>query len=135
MKPFKARVNELALAGLSEDALKRKLRIDTSLDPDEITDAFLETYALLEPFGVGNPSPVFVTEDVDVVRAPQKLKGRHCKVHVSKGGRTIEAIAWDKAEWADSLGLGRRVSLAYSLQFSDYLGEHRPYLSLEDIRT
>lgn len=134
MKPFKTKVNELAAAGLSEDDLKKKVRIDSSLDPDEITDAFLEKYGLLEPFGVGNPSPVFVTEDVEVVRAPQKLQGRHCKIHVSKRGRTIEAIAWDKADWADSLGLGRRLKLAYSLQFSNYLGENRPYLSLEDIQ-
>jgi hypothetical protein len=30
---------------------------------------------------------------------------------------------------------GRRLNLAYSLQFSNYLGENRPYLSLEDIQT
>jgi len=134
LEPFKAAVNGLAAAGLSDDDLKKKIRIDSALDPAEITDSFLEMYALLEPFGMGNPSPVFVTEDVDVVRAPQKLQGRHCKIHVAKGGRTIEAIAWNKAEWADSLALGRRLKLAYSLQFSNYLGENRPYLSLEDIQ-
>jgi len=134
LNPFKAAVNALAAAGLSDDDLKKKIRIDSALDPAEITDSFLEKYALLEPFGVGNASPTFVTEDVDVVRGPQILQGRHCKIHVAKGGRTIEAIAWDKADWADSMGLGRRLKLAYSLQFSNYLGENRPYLSLEDIQ-
>jgi single-stranded-DNA-specific exonuclease len=135
LKPFKAAVNELAAVGLSDDDLKKKIRIDSALDPAEITDSFLEMYALLEPFGMGNPSPVFVTEGVEVVRAPQKLQGRHCKIHVAKGGRTIEAIAWNKADWADSMAPGRRLNLAYSLQFSNYLGENRPYLSLEDIQT
>lgn len=135
MPSFRDDVNRFAEGQLSEEDLKRKVRIDTTLDPDEITDEFLSSYALLEPFGVGNPTPVFMTEAAQVASAPQKLQGRHCKFLIRKGGRTIEAIGWDKGGWVDSVTAGEKLSLAYSLQFSTYLGQTRPYLCLEDIRS
>lgn len=135
MASFKGDINSYAEGRLSEEDLKRKVRIDTALDPGEITDEFLAGYALLEPFGVGNPTPVFMAAGAQVASAPQKLQGRHCKFLVRKGGRTIEAIGWDRGAWADSVTAGEKLSLAYSLQFSTYLGVTRPYLCLEDIRS
>jgi single-stranded-DNA-specific exonuclease len=135
MSAFKDEVNAYTEGQLSEEDLKPKVRVDTTLDPDEITDEFLGGYSLLEPFGVGNPTPVFMAADVQVASAPQKLQGRHAKFLVRKAGRTMEAIGWDKGGWADSLTAGDKLSLAYSLQFSTYLGATRPYLNLEDIRS
>jgi single-stranded-DNA-specific exonuclease len=134
MKPFKEAVNGLADGQLSADDLKRKVRIDAPLDLADIDTEFLRAYSWLEPFGVGNATPVFMTAEAEVASAPQKLQGRHCKFLVKQNGRTIEAIGWDKDRWADSVGRGSRLSLAYSIQYSNYLGETRPYLSLEDIR-
>lgn len=135
MGPFRDDVNAFAAERLSDDDLKRKVRIDTSLDPNEITPGFLDGYALLEPFGVGNSTPVFMTEGVEVAGAPQKIQGKHCKLLVRKGGRVMEAIAWDKADWSGSITRGDTLSLAYTLQFSNYLGVTHPYLCLEDIRS
>jgi single-stranded-DNA-specific exonuclease len=135
MDAFRAEVNAFAAARLSDEDLARKVRLDAVLDPGEITPEFLEKYALLEPFGVGNATPVFMTEKVRVVRAPQRLQGRHCKLVVHKGSRQVEAIGWDKGDWAATVTAGDRLDLAYSLQFSSYFGAPRPYLCLEDIRS
>ena len=134
MDAFRAEVNAFAADRLSEEDLARKVRLDAVLDPDEITPEFLEKYARLEPFGVGNSTPVFMTEKAEVTRAPQKLQGRHCKLVVRKAGRMVEAIGWDKGAWADTITAGDKLDLAYSLQFSTYFGDPRPYLCLEDVR-
>ncbi len=135
MDAFKAEVNAFAAGRLSDEDLARKVRLDAVLDPAEITSGFLEKYALLEPFGVGNSTPVFMTEKAEVTRAPQKLQGRHCKLVVRKGGPSVEAIGWDKGAWADTITAGDKLDLAYSLQFSTYFGSPRHYLCLEDIRS
>jgi single-stranded-DNA-specific exonuclease len=132
---FKAAVNEWTSARLADEDLKKKTRIDTTLDPAEIDGTFLEKFGLLGPFGMGNPSPVFMTEGAEVASVPQKLQGRHCKMMIKKDGRTMEAVGWDKADWAETLTRGSRLSLVYSLQFSNYLGQHKPYLSLEGFRS
>ncbi len=138
MPRFREAVNAYAGERLTDDDLKRKLRIDASLDPEGITDEFRKAYALLEPFGVGNPTPVFMAEGVQAASAPQRLQGRHLKFLVSKGGRVMEAIGWDKWEttgWGGAVTRGDLLSLAYSIQLSTYLGVTRPYLCLEDIRS
>ncbi len=131
---FKQAVNAVAAARLSENELRNKILIDSRLDFAEINAAFFEGHALLFPFGVGNPRPVFMTEKAEIVGPPQNLKGRHSKFLIRQDRRVFEAIAWDRGDWAQNVRSGGRVSLAYTIQFSNYLGKERPYLCLEGFR-
>jgi single-stranded-DNA-specific exonuclease len=131
---FRAAVNDQAASRLSEDDIRKKIFIDAGLDFNDLSGAFFETYGLLAPFGVGNPTPLFKTERAQVASAPQRLKERHIKFQVQQAGRTLEAVGWDKGSWADSLSRGDQVDLAYTLQFSTYLGQERVQLSLRDVR-
>ena len=67
-------------------------------------------------------------------RDVKKIQGRHSKFLVQNNGKIFESIAWRKSEWADELNAGDRVDLVYSLMTSEYLGEERVTLSLEDIK-
>jgi single-stranded-DNA-specific exonuclease len=134
MPAFRAAINDLAVSRLSEEDIRKKVFIDAGLDFENLTGAFFETYALLAPFGVGNPTPLFMTERAEIASPPQRLKERHIKFLVRQSGRTLEAVGWDKGAWADSLSRGDQVDLAYSLQFSTFLGQDRVQLSLRDVR-
>ena len=131
---FKETLNPLAEARIPEDSLRRKLRIDAPLDFRAIDDGFLEALGWLVPFGVGNPKPLFVAEDVEVVSEPQVLQGKHLKFLARQGGRVLEALGWDKADWRHVLRRGCRVSLAFSVARSEYLGEPKTNLFIEDLR-
>ncbi len=135
MSSFRALVNELAAARISDADLQRKIPIDTRLCLDEIQPALLKDYVLLWPFGMGNPKPVFMTERVKVAGPPQTIQGKHAKLLVKQSGRTVEALGWDKADWAATIKKGDEIDIAYSLQFSEYMGEEKVSLTLEDIRT
>jgi len=135
MAAFKETLNPLAEARISEDSLKRKIRLDGPLEFAAIDDRFLETLSLLVPFGVGNPKPLFLAENVEVVGEPQVLQRKHLKFLARQNGRVFEALGWDKAEWRHVLRRGGRVSLAFSLMTSEYLGEEKVSLSIEDLRT
>jgi single-stranded-DNA-specific exonuclease len=134
MAAFKETLNPLAEARISEDALTRKIRIDGPLGFAEIDDAFLETFGLLVPFGVGNPKPLFVAEEVEVVGEPQVLQGKHLKFLARQGGRVFEALGWDKSDWRHVVHRGGRVSLAFSLGRSEFMGETRTNLIIEDLK-
>jgi single-stranded-DNA-specific exonuclease len=134
MANFKEHINAYAHAQITNEQLKRKINIDARVDFTDINLATLDILSLLSPFGLGNPKPVFLTEKVEIVAPPKKIQGRHSKFLVQKNGRMFESIAWRQGEWADELNAGDRIDLAYSLMTSEYLGEERITLSLEDIK-
>lgn len=134
MQSFRQSANEYVAGRISGEDLKRKIRIDSSLEFKEIDDNLLHFLSLMSPFGVGNPKPVFATEGVELTSAPRIMQNKHLKLFVRKDGRVFEALGWGKASWAESLTRGDRVDLAFGLQVSEYMGEERLQLILEDIR-
>jgi single-stranded-DNA-specific exonuclease len=134
LKPLKERVNRMAEAKLSEEDLKKKVKIDVKIDFADINIPFIEHFFRLSPFGVGNPKPVFLTEDAEVLSHPQLLHEKHLKFSVGKNGRSFEALGWEKGPWITGIKKGDRISLVYSLQFSSFLGQEKISFSIEDIR-
>jgi hypothetical protein len=53
---------------------------------------------------------------------------------VKQKGRILEALGWEKAEWAQYIQRGDTINLAYSFQISEYLGEEKLSLNLEDLK-
>ncbi|MGZ5479971.1 MAG: single-stranded-DNA-specific exonuclease RecJ [Candidatus Aminicenantales bacterium] len=134
MAAFKAALNPLAEARIAEDSLKKKIKIDGPLELSAVDERFMSTFALLVPFGAGNPKPLFMADNVEIISEPQVLQGKHLKFLARQDGRVLEALCWDKADWRHVVRRGSRVSLAFSIMTSEYLGEQRTNLSIEDLR-
>ncbi len=134
MKPFKEAINAFVDSRITENHLKRKLHIDAKLNFGDIDFSLLEILSLLSPFGLGNPRPLFLTERAEVAGQPRKIQGKHSRFLVKKDGRVFEALGWRRGEWADQVKTGDRIDLVYTLQMSEYLGEEKLNLSLEDMR-
>ncbi|MGD8536755.1 MAG: single-stranded-DNA-specific exonuclease RecJ [Candidatus Aminicenantes bacterium] len=134
MKRFKESINVIASERISDEDLKRKVVIDSKLEFPDITSSFLEKYFLLSPFGVGNPRPVFFTEGAEVADEPKKIKQKHSKLLLKQEKKVFEALGWDRVDWAQGLQRGDKIDVAYSFQFSEYLGETKLSLSIEDIK-
>lgn len=132
---FKKTLNDYAETRITEEHLKRKISIDARLDFQSIDSSFLENLEFLAPFGVGNPRPVFLSESVEVISHPKKIQQKHSKFLVKQKGRIFEAIGWRRGDWADEIRRGDCLDIAYTLHFSEYLGEERLTLSLEDIKS
>ncbi|MHB8053818.1 MAG: single-stranded-DNA-specific exonuclease RecJ [Candidatus Aminicenantales bacterium] len=132
---FKEAMNRFAEARLSPGDLRPSLSIDARLGFAEIDRALNRMLSLLEPHGIGNPRPVFMTEGAEIVGPPQSLKaGRHSKFLLRHGGRTFEGLGWDHGEWAGRFASGDRIDCAYTFNTSIFGGQERLYLSLEGLR-
>jgi single-stranded-DNA-specific exonuclease len=132
---FKKAANAYVDSRITDEHLRRKIYIDSKIDFSDISSSFIENFSLLSPFGVGNPKPIFMTERAEVVREPIKIQAKHVKLIVRQKGRIFEALGWERGEWAQSVQKGDKIDLAYSFQFSEYRGEEKLSLSLEDIKT
>ncbi len=134
MQGLKKRMNAYVNSRITDEQLKRKIYIDAKVGFEDINLSLLDILSMFSPFGLGNPRPLFLTEMAEIVTKPRKIHGKHCKFLVKQDGRIFESIGWGKGEWADEMETGDKLNIIYSLQISEYLGEERLTLFLEDAK-
>ncbi len=71
------------------------ISVDAELPLDGISPELFKTLRMLEPFGMGNPEPVFTARDVRLKSPPLVMKDKHVKLRVGAAllddGQMIEA--------------------------------------------
>jgi single-stranded-DNA-specific exonuclease len=82
---------------LSEEVLQRSLRLDHELPFTNIDVEFLRWHELLQPFGNGNPQPVFFARAVEPVGAPRVSNEKHLIFRLRQGDRQRRAVYFDGA--------------------------------------
>jgi len=124
------------LAGREPECL---LKIHAELPLDRITPVLAGWLRKLEPFGHGNPEPVFVARGVRLLAAPRLMKERHLRLELAQDSSqprplpgssgALRAIGWNMAARAAELGLaqGSLIDLAYRIREN----EHPEYGGLE----
>ena len=97
---------------------------DASVRLADLTPAFFTAYEQLEPFGNGNPEPVFVAEALRLAAPIRPLGDRHLALQVEEpeSGRRFRATAWSRrSNWlqrarAEAWSPGMRFDLAFRLR-------------------
>ena len=90
---FRRRINEYARTNF-EYMPYPVVRIDCKVNPKVLTPEFLEGFKELEPFGAGNPQPVFGLFKMKVERITPLAKGKYTKLTLSKKGFGIDVISF-----------------------------------------
>jgi single-stranded-DNA-specific exonuclease len=106
------------------DAPEAGMDIDLALAIGDITLDLARQIRDLEPFGEGNPQPVFLVEDAIVREIDQVGAGEHVLLRVaasgSKGQHTIQAMAFGFANEMAYLRPGDHVDLCVALSVDEY---------------
>ena len=135
LKELRARLTDFANDTLSPEDLIPRLRVDGHLPLASITPAVVEGLKAMEPFGSGNPRPVFHTGAVQLTKKPRVLKNQHLSMSIRQGARVFRAVAWRMADRAEFITQhGARLDVAFNLTENDYRGEHTIELSVADVR-
>jgi single-stranded-DNA-specific exonuclease len=118
---------------------EHRLHIHAELPLDRITSVLVGWLRKLEPFGHGNPEPVFVARRVRLLSSPRILKERHIRLELAQdsvqppplpnSSGAMRALGWHLAARATELGLtqGSLIDLAYRIREN----EHPEYSGLE----
>src|SRR5271165_4577287 len=106
------------------------LEYDGEISLDDVDQHFWEELATLEPFGAGNPTPVFVARGVKLIQPPRILKEKHLKLRVAPAGgtgngepqRAQEVVGWRMAERAlqEPLLMGDVLDLAFTVDYNTH---------------
>ncbi|CQR74014.1 single-stranded-DNA-specific exonuclease RecJ [Sporomusa ovata] len=131
---LRERLNSLAAETLSADDYVPVLTIDSILPLEEINASFLEQLASLEPYGFGNPSPVFACHNI--VMKEKRLIGqqnRHLKLKL-KHTAIKDVIAWNMAELSPILTCDKAIDLVFVPKFNEWQGHKNVQLIAHDVR-
>jgi single-stranded-DNA-specific exonuclease len=131
---FIREINKVAQPLLSPEILQKKIKIDLKLNFDQLNLELLNKIRSFEPYGIGNPVPVFVSKKVRVKDA--RLVGRdrsHLKLNLDDGFMEFGAIAFGFGEFYQKLSPDRLVDVAFSLEENEWNGNVDLQLKVKDI--
>jgi single-stranded-DNA-specific exonuclease len=116
---------------LSNEALQPCVRLDHELAFTEIDVDFLRWHEMLQPFGNGNPQPLFLARDVQPVAPPRVMNDKHLLFRLRQGDchrravyfnaelNQLPATPWD---------------VAFRIRADEYQGETLIAMHVEAVR-
>lgn len=132
---FKKAFNEFACEHLTESDLIPKLPLDFETNIQTLTLQTLEQFSILEPFGLENPSPRFISKNLSI-EGPPSLMGQdqlHLSMRVSDGSYKLRTIGWRKSEHYTTFKRSDiSIDMAYSPEINEYNGSRSIQLILEE---
>ncbi len=119
------------------DIFVPKLDIAIELGANELTLDLVEEISKLEPYGMGNPKPLFMLKDIEVNTNWTKACGSnktHLKFSGKKNGSYLNGIGFSLAERYDNLGNPEQVDIAFTPNINEYNGKVSAQMMIEDLK-
>ncbi len=131
---FRAKVNARAKQLWSDAPAGRKcLAIDAELPLSGLGEPLMKQIDRLEPFGQGNAPPLLLARAARLCEEPRAVgDGKHLMLALRDGGRAFRAMAFQQAERAGGLALGRALDLVYTPRWNTFRGRTALELVVHD---
>jgi single-stranded-DNA-specific exonuclease len=131
LESFRARFAEYVASNTSEEQRLPTLVYDAEITFEQLSLEFLASYDLLQPFGNGNPQPVFIARNVGLSRPPLHMKNQHLRFMLRQGYHEQDAVFF---------GGGERIlpnppwDIAFTIDRNTFRGRTTLQLIMQDIR-
>jgi len=129
---FSAAFRAAAKRVLTPDLLQPRLELAAELSGADINLRLLSCHEMLQPFGIGNPQPLFCIRNVKPAAEPKLLKEKHRLLRLRHGPVLLSAIHFNGAKmplpdppW----------DIAFYIEASSYQNRMRLQLQVEAIRS
>jgi single-stranded-DNA-specific exonuclease len=116
---------------LTTEQLQPRLHLDVELTLGEIDYELLAQHETLQPFGMGNPQPLFFARGVTLGAEPRVLKEKHLSLLLRQGGDEYRAVWFGAA--AEELP---RVpwDIAFHIERNEWQGTVSPQIHIREVR-
>ncbi len=133
---FAADIEEYARQNLSDEDVVSKLHIDAIASLSELSKGMVGELELLEPFGQGNPEPVFATKGVRLSASPRKVGSgeEHLQLAITDNTASIRCIGFGMGKLEKKLLEHEFFNVAYQPQIDNYNGNSNVQLVISDIQ-
>jgi single-stranded-DNA-specific exonuclease len=101
---LRAQLDAYARERLTLSDFEPALNIDAELPLDALTPDLFDALCCLQPFGVGNPEPVFWASGVRLSAQPKILKEKHVALKLTPGSTGSDAAGWRRSLTYKAMG-------------------------------
>lgn len=131
---FRQILTQYVMENLDENDFFPQITIDDILKPQQVTKNLLEELEVLEPFGAGNPPPLFLCTDVEVIATKKMgVADKHLRCRFSSEQQSYTAIGWNMGEQAEELN-GKKIDMIFSPGINVWQEKEYMQFMLKDIR-
>lgn len=115
--------------------MEAAIDVDAEIDHcGQLTAPQVESLSELEPFGTGNPKPVFLLRGVCVLSCCDVGGGRHLKMKLRRDGVVLDAIFFSANTAACGVSAGDRLDVVFTPQINEFRGSRTVQLQICDLR-
>lgn len=130
---FVQRINDYAAEHYPRMPVE-ELVMDCRLRPSQITPELLNCLSVMEPFGAGNPTPLFGLFGMRLEQVEPVGGGKHLRLTLSRDGARITAMKFSTTADTFRFVAGDTVNLAVTLDKNEYRGSVSVSIIVKDIR-
>ncbi|MBA4495742.1 single-stranded-DNA-specific exonuclease RecJ [Paenactinomyces guangxiensis] len=131
---FHDRLTALAKEWLAPEDYTPLTVPEEELTLDQIQPQLIDQLQALAPYGMGNPTPLFVVREANITRV--QLIGQqkqHLKLYLEAGGHHMDAVGFRLADLAQEMAPYAKVQLLGELQMNEWNGKRTPQLLIRDL--
>lgn len=110
------------------------LELDCKLNPAQLSVELVRGLSLLEPFGAGNPTPLFGLYNMTLRDIREIGGGKHLRLTLSRGDSTIYALRFSTTLAEFPYAAGDVVDLAVTLDINTYNNNESLSIFIRDMR-
>lgn len=124
LEKFSEGLERIAKKILSNNQFCQIYNIDSYLEVEEIDNVFFEQLDMLEPFGMGNPEPIFLMDNVEVINFRYVgSKENHLKLFLKKNNLSFNAIGFYLGN--DGISVNSKLDLIGVPKKTEYNGQKK----------
>jgi len=134
---FKQKFEEVVSGSIDKRLLTPEISIDAEINLEDITPKFHRILKQFAPFGPGNMSPVFLTQNLNDTGYGKCVGGEdlHLKCRVKNGSKKMEinAIGFNLGDKCELITDAKKFKAVYSIDENEWNGNISLQLKLKDI--
>ncbi len=131
---FRNIINKIADNMLPQEKLVPSIMIDACIRFSDINLRVAELIKKMEPFGEGNPIPIFCSKNVVVKTRPRVLGKGTLKFWASDDNITFSVIGFGMEDYLSIVSSGRPIDIVYEVSIDDWNKPPMVQLVLKDVR-
>ncbi len=133
---FAERFDHHCRSELATHLRRKEMMIDAEVPLGSLTTKVVDAIDELEPYGISNPRPLLLAENVIAVGEPRIVgaKKNHAQLKFSQGGTMLKAIAFNMASRVSDLPPGTPCAVVFEPSINEWNGRREVQMSLKDYR-
>ncbi|NLP46195.1 MAG: single-stranded-DNA-specific exonuclease RecJ [Epulopiscium sp.] len=136
IEPFRQAINAYAEKVMKKDTLIPKLSIVEDISHEHITLDFIEELESLEPYGEGNPQPIFSYVGKIAVHRAVGKEGKHLKLQLNNGfNQNVDGIGFGLGPYHDQMTTDETLQIAGIIERNEWNGEIKPQFIICDMKS